>query len=170
MTFKELSQKRFSVRAFSSKEVEEEKIQALLETARIAPTAANRQPVRIAAVKDADKLSAATKYTFHAPLVFVVCYDRNVSWKRKKFDNSDAGVIDASIAATHIMLEAADIGLGTTWVGYFDPAKVSEMLQLPDSIVPVALLPAGYPEEGLEPIAQHTDRKSIEDLVLKSPL
>ena len=166
MSFIDLAKKRFSVRSFGSKEVEEEKIGALLEAARTAPTAANRQPVRIAVVKDADKFSECTKYTFHAPLMLVVCYDKSASWKRKKFDGHDAGEIDASIAATHIMLEAADLGLGTTWVGYFDPEKVSELLKLPEDIVPVALLPAGYPSEGLEPIAQHTDRKIAEEKLL----
>lgn len=169
MSLKEIAKKRFSVRSFSDKEVEEEKIEALLDIARIAPTAANRQPVRIAVVRDADKLSSCTKYTFHAPLMLVVCYDRAASWKRKKYDGHDAGEIDASIAATHIMLEAADLGLGTTWVGYFDPDAVREQLALPEDIIPVALLPTGYPSEGLEPISQHTDRKSLKEIVLEVP-
>lgn len=168
MSFKDLAKKRFSVRSFSEKEVEEEKIAALLEIARTAPTAANRQPVRIAVIKDADKLSECTKYTFHAPLLLVVCYDREKSWKRR-YDGHDAGEIDASIAATHIMLEAADLGLGTTWVGYFDPALVKEKLCLPDNLVPVALLPLGYPAEGLQPIAQHTDRKDVTELLIDLP-
>lgn len=170
MTFKELASKRFSVRSFSERDVEDEKIEALLDVARIAPTAANRQPVRIAVVKDADKLSSCTKYTFHAPVMLVVCYDSTASWKRKKYDGYDAGEADASIAATHIMLEAADLGLGTTWVGYFDPEALREQLSLPDNIIPVALLPTGYPADGLEPIAQHTDRKGLEEIVLEVPL
>ena len=171
MSFIDLAEKRFSVRSFKDADVDEKYIAKILEAARIAPTAANRQSQRIMVIRGKNnvaRLSECTKYTFSAPLLFIICYDRSASWKRK-FDGHDEGEIDAAIVTTHMMLEAADIGLGTTWVGYFDPAKLREIVSLDENIIPVALLPTGWPAEGLTPSALHTDRKDIKDLLLDTP-
>ncbi|MDR0731384.1 MAG: nitroreductase family protein, partial [Treponema sp.] len=94
----------------------------------------------------------------------LVCFDRNNAWVRP-FDGEHSGWVDASIVTTHLMLQAADIGLGSTWVMYFDAEKVRAAFNLPQNIVPVALLPLGCPAEGAVPADRHNDRLSRDKLV-----
>lgn len=165
--FLELAKERYSVRKFSDKKVESDKIELILEAARLAPTACNFQPQRILVIDDKDglkKLKNCTPYHFDAPLIFLVCYDKSVSWKRK-YDNKDAGDIDASIVTTHMMLEIANLGLGSTWVGSFDPEILNTTFELPDNFVPVALLPTGYPAEDAEPYSGHYKRLNKDQTV-----
>ena len=86
-----------------------------------------------------------------------------VSWKRE-YDDEDLGVVDASIVGSHIMFTAADIGLGTTWIAHFDPAKVRKAYNLPDNIIPVAIFPIGYPHPDCVPAPGHTKRLMWENL------
>lgn len=164
--FKSLAANRYSVRKFDSKRVEQEKVDSLLEVARLAPTAHNNQPQRLLVLDSADSLNRLKDCTpchFNAPLAIIVYYDNKASWKRS-FDNEDMGVVDASIVATHIILEVADLGLGSTWVAYFDPDKVRELFSLPDNIIPVAVIPIGYPHADSVPAPGHTTRFDINDL------
>ena len=168
MEFIKLAEERYSLRAFSLKPVEKEKLDLVLKAGRLAPTACNNQPQRILVIeseKALAKLKNCTRYHFNAPMALLVCYDKTASWKRS-FDNHDGGNIDASIVTTHMMLQAAELGLGTTWVGYFNPTVVKEEFKLPDNIIPVALLPLGYPAEGAGPNAQqHFSRRPLEETV-----
>lgn len=153
MDFLELAAARYSVRKFEAKPVEQEKLDQILKAGQLAPTACNNQPQRVLVLNEADKLEAlkgCTRFTFGAPLVLVVCYDKNTSWKRKA-DGQDMGTVDASIVATHMLLEIANLGLGTTWVGCFDPQKLIEIFKLPENLVPIAVLPVGYPDKAAEP-------------------
>lgn len=150
------------------KAVEQEKINKILEAVQSAPSAVNYQPHKIFVIKSKEilnKLPECTRFLFNAPLNFLVCYDNTVSWKRKK-DNKDSGDIDAAIIGTYIMLAAKEQGLDTTWVGSFDPIKVSEILHLPSNIVPVAFFPTGYAAENAEPAKMHYERKPIEETVV----
>ncbi len=168
MEFLELAKKRYSCRNFEEKEVEEEKILKILEAARLAPTAVNLQPQKIIVLdkkEDIIALKEATPYTFDAPVVMVIGYDKNLSWKRKS-DQKDEGIVDASIVTTHMMLEITDLGLGCTWVGYFDEAKVREILGLEDHFEVVALLPLGYKKEGSKEGPMHGKRKDLEEIVI----
>ncbi|MDR3210874.1 MAG: nitroreductase family protein [Planctomycetota bacterium] len=147
MDFVKLAEERYSVRKFSPQAVEAEKLEVILQAGRNAPTACNNQPQRILVINDPagmEKLQSCTSYTFGAPLALLVCFDRTKSWVRP-FDRDNSGVVDASIVTTQMMLQAADLGLGTTWVGHFDPARVVAEFKLPASFVPVAVLPLGYP-------------------------
>jgi len=168
MKFINLAQDRYSLRKFSEKAVEKEKLDLVLEAGRLAPTACNNQPQRILVIEGQEalaKLKKCTRYHFGAPMALLVCYDNAASWKRS-FDGKDSGDIDASIVTTHLMLQAAELGLGTTWVGHFDPAAVKKEFLLPENIVAVALLPLGYPAEDAAPNAQlHPNRKPIEETV-----
>ena len=138
--------------------MENEKLDAVLEAGRLAPTAVNYQPQRIL-VLDSDaalgKLKDCTPYHFSAPLALVVCYDAAVSWKRS-YDGKDMGEVDASIVTTHMMLEAAALGLGSTWVGHFDPQKVRSAFAL-------AILPMGYPHESSVPSPRHAERLPLSE-------
>lgn len=170
MTFLELAEKRYSCRKFSDREVEEEKIEALLKAAQLAPTAVNFQPQRILVITDKEKIKSldengCTRYTFNAPLMMVVCYDKGKSWKRS-FDGKDEGIVDASIITTHMMLEAVELGLGSTWVGAFDPAKAREILEVPENYEIVSLLPIGYP--AMEPGERHHKRIDISEFTFRN--
>ena len=114
--FKSLATDRFSVRKFATTPVEQEKVDILLDVARLAPTAHNYQPQRLLVLnteESLNKLKDCTNGHFNAPLAIIVCYDNRVSWKRE-YDDADLGVVDASIVGSHIMFQVADMGLGTT--------------------------------------------------------
>ncbi len=167
MRFLELAQKRYSCRSFEDKMVEQEKIDKILEAARISPTGRNLQPQRILILTDKEqleKLSECTKYGWNAPVIMIICYDKNVSWKRK-YDGRDGGVEDASIITTHMMLETFDLGLGTTWIGSFDPQKVREIYSIPENYEIVSILPIGYPSKEAKPSNLHFEREPIQKTV-----
>ena len=167
MDFKELVASRYSVRSFASSPVPAEKLQAVLEAARLAPTACNLQPQRIFVLQSAEALSkvrACTSCHFSAPIVLLVCYDKTECWKRS-FDGFKSGEMDASIIGTHLMLAATEQGLGCTWVCYFDAAKLIKEFDLPANLVPAALFPLGVPAAGSKPNPQHFERKKLEETV-----
>ncbi len=168
MEFFELLKKRYSCRNFSAKEVEKDKIERILEAARLAPTARNLQPQKILVLTEKsqlEKLNACTQYGWNAPVVMIVFYDQNTSYKRDKYDNKEFGDIDTSIVTTHMMLEAQDLRLGTTWIGSFDPQKITETYSVPQNLIPVAILPIGYPSEESSPGKLHFQRKETSDFV-----
>jgi len=168
MEFMELAKNRYSLRQFSSKPVEKEKLDLILKAGQLAPTACNNQPQRILVIESKEALAKLKKCTpchFNAPIVLLVCYDNTSSWKRR-IDGKEFGDIDASIVGTHLMMEAAELGLGTTWVGYFDPSAIKTEFSIPENIEPVSLFPLGYPAEGAGPNEQlHYSRKPIEETV-----
>lgn len=147
MSFLKLAEERFSCRKFDGRPVEREKIDYILKCALAAPTAVNKQPQKILVINDTnllEELKSVTKYTFSAPLCFAVCTNDSKAYKRG-YDGKSSAEIDAAIAATHMMLAAQDIGLGTTWVMAFDPTKARDCLNIPDELEIVALMPTGYP-------------------------
>ena len=127
-TFLQLAKARFSVRYYAKTPVEQEKIDAILEAARVAPTAKNLQPFHIYVLKSQDalaKINRLSRCAYEAPVVFIVCYDRSKAWQ-SPFDAGDnSGVMDTSIVGTHMMLEATAQGLGSCWVKFFDPKEVA---------------------------------------------
>lgn len=167
MDFLELAKERYSVRKFDSKPIEAEKVNLILEAGRLAPTAVNYQPQRILVLQteeELQKLEASNPYRFGQTLVLLICYDKTVSWKRK-YDNQDSGEMDASIVATHMMLEAYNLGIGSTWVGHFDPQILRESFAIPENLEPVLLLMLGYPGKDAEPNPLHFKRLDKEQTV-----
>lgn len=167
MDFLALAQSRYSVRRFTDRPVSDDALNAILQAGMAAPTACNNQPQQIYVLRSQDALSRLRQCTachFDAPLCLLVCCDRSRSWKRS-FDGADSGDIDASIVVTHMMLEAWTHGVGSTWVMYFDPAKVRSLFALPGGVEPVALLPLGYPAEDARPAAGHTASRPLSDVV-----
>ena len=150
---------RRSVRAYRDKPVEKEKIQKLLEAARLAPSAKNRQEWRFIVVTDKrtrEHLVDACKgqkFVGEAPLIIVGLADPSVSrWYK----------VDLGISMEHIVLQATELGLGTCWIGAFYEDKVKEILNIPENKEVVALLTVGYPrEEG----SRLTGRKKLEEIV-----
>lgn len=167
MDFMTLAENRYSVRKFKPLPVEREKLELILKAGRIAPTAHNNQPQRILVINDEqalEKLRKCTPCHFNAPLVLLVCYDKTVSWIRK-YDDKDHGDIDTSIVCAHMLLQAAELGLGATWVCHFIPEAVRCEFSLPDKLVPVSLLTMGYPAEDAAPNELHFKRKPLEETV-----
>lgn len=167
-TFLSLASSRFSVRKYASTPVEQEKIDAILEAARLAPTACNYQPQKIYVVRSPEARKAMgeiCRCTFDAPVIFVVGYDNDRSAKGLVHETHDFGDTDAAIVTTHMMLEAADLGLGTCWVGMFKEAEVKAVLNIPENVRIRDLLPTGYPAEGVKPAHLHTKSRELSDFV-----
>ncbi len=169
MDFLELAKKRYSVRKYKDTPVEEEKIMRILEAGRVAPTGCNAQPQRIFVLREKEsieKLNQGTR-TFGAPLVFVICVEKDLCWVRK-YDRKCISDIDAAIVTDHMMLAATDEGLGSCWICYFRPNVVKEVLNLPEGVEPVNILAAGYADEEPLPSDRHDSmnlRKPLDDLV-----
>ena len=164
MDFEKLSAARYSLRKFDSRPVEQEKLALILEAGRNAPTAHNKQPQRMFVIQSPEALEKADDCHFHAPVVIAVGYDPQESWHRET-DGKDHGEIDAAIAATQMMLQAADLGLGTTYVGMFRPEDLVRTFPEMEGLHMIAMLPLGYPAEGAHPAKLHGLRKPMEELV-----
>ena len=147
--------------------MEPEKLAVVLEAAHNAPTAHNNQPQRVFVLQSREALEKADECMdshFAPPMILAVAYDPEVAWKRAQ-DGKNHGEIDASIACAQIMLQAADLGLGTTYVGMFDPDKLMAAFPEMAGLVPIALIPIGYPAEGAHPARLHTTRIPLEEMV-----
>ena len=168
MNFMELAQARYSVRSFSAQPIETDKMQKILAAGQIAPTAKNNQPQKIYVVQSEAglaKIRRVTQCHYNAPVVLIVAYDKDQEWKNPIENGVASGQQDASIVATHMMLEAQDLGIGSVWVNMFSPSEVKEVFNLPENIVPVLLLPLGYAQPDAHPSAWHTQKKPIEETV-----
>ena len=167
MDFEKLSAERYSLRKYSDRPVEPEKLALILEAGRNAPTAHNLQPQRIFVIQSPEALEKADGCMgshFHPPVILAVACDLEEAWKRET-DGKNHGEIDAAIAATRMMLQAADLGLGTTYVGMFEPEKLWAAFPEMQGTMPVAMLTLGYPAEGAHPSRLHASRKPLEELV-----
>lgn len=164
MEFYEVVRRRRSVRAYRPDPVEEEKLERVLEAARLAPSAANRQPWHFLVVRDAALrarlLEAYSQEWFAAaPAIICACARPSEAWRRG--DDKSYADVDVAIAMEHLVLAAAAEGLGTCWIGAFKPDVLREVLALPAELEPVALTPLGYPDQ--EPHA--TPRKPLDEIV-----
>ena len=167
MEYLELINERYSVRSFSDRKVEDEKIDIILKAGKIAPTARNLQPQKIYVLKSeeaVEKMSNITDYTFGASLVFLFCGDENIGWVNS-FNNRQMTMMDVSIVATQMMLAVTDIGLGSTWVCRFDTEEVKRQFELPSGIEPYLILPVGYISEEATPSENHFVRKELVETV-----
>lgn len=168
-TFLQLAKDRFSVRYYAKTPVEQEKIDAILEAARVAPTAKNLQPFQIYVLKSEEaiaKINKLSRCAYEAPVVFLVCYDRSKAWV-SPFDATDrSGVMDTSIVGTHMMLEATAQGLGSCWVKFFNPQEVAAAFDIPDNLTPSFLLDVGYPLKGTAPNKMHFERRDVKDFAV----
>lgn len=176
MDFIDIAKRRVTVRQFDTKTVEQDKINKILEAGRWAPTAVNFQPQRIMVLdtpknldkvrefctfgynkkyieltkEAADEKNKKNVYYYGAPLVLFVCYDKTACWTHPESGES-SGTTDATIVATHMMLEAASIGLGTVWISYFDKEKAKTMLEISETWEPHCMIYIGYPANDFVP-------------------
>ncbi len=167
MDFIEIAKKRYSVRSYKDKKVEEEKLQKILEAAHVAPTAANLQPVRLIAVRSSEGFAKIGKgeNLYGTPLAVIVCADHGKAWVRP-FDKKQTTDIDASILTDHMMLQAMESSLGSVWICYFKPDVIRRKFGSPDNPEPVNILAVGYSdEEAADPERHLQTRVPVEELV-----
>ena len=168
MDFIDLVNERYSVRKYSTKPVESEKIEIILNSARKAPSAVNFQPYKIFLVESGEKLQEV-KSCYHrtwlqdVPVIIVVVGLHQMAWKRG-LDAKDSTDIDAAILIDHMMLQATELGLGTCWVCNFDINKLRETMQLKSTEEPIAIIPIGYPANKEVPVKK---RKGLDELVVR---
>ena len=164
--FLKLANERYSVRKYSERPIEDEKLEKILKASLFATSSNNCQPQRVFVIKskeNLEKVRSITPYCFNAPVVLMICYDENVS--KNAIDGHDYGFDDAIIATTHMMLEAFDIGIGSVWVRGYDKRLLDGLFDLPDNLVSVALLPLGYPAENSRPSPLHSRSIKMDDMV-----
>ncbi len=169
MDFLKLAADRYSVRKFKNQHLEQEVIDKILQAGHLAPTGCNYQPQRILVLntdESIEKLKNCTKCHFNAPTAMLVCYNKDESWVRK-YDGALSAPVDAAIVTTHMMLEAYSVGVGSTWVMHFDPFAMTEAFNIPENIVPVALLVMGYPADDAEPLQNmHSQFRDMNETVI----
>jgi nitroreductase len=161
---------RKEIRTFKEQEVEEKKIEKLLEMANRAPSAGNLQAFKVIIIKDPEKrkdiahAAYGQDFVGKAPLVFIICADRKESAQRYGDRGSKLYAIqDATIYTTFLILSAHELGLATCWVGAFDSAKIAEIIEVNPDVEPIALIPLGYPDEK----PRKPGRKSTKDYVYR---
>ncbi|RPH99162.1 MAG: nitroreductase [Calditrichaeota bacterium] len=165
MNFNELVHHRYSVRAYKPDAVEQEKLDLLLRAFQAAPTAANRQPFRLYVI-ETEKYKAELQQLYNrdwfvqAPLVFGVVAVNDEAWIRR--DGVNYAMVDATIAFDHLILQAAELGLGTCWIAAFDPTAARQLLHLPANWTPVAFTPVGYPADEIKP----KKRRQLVELII----
>jgi nitroreductase len=164
MEFSRLIAERYSVRAYESDPVEQEKLERVLEAARLAPTAANRQPFQLIVIHTEgreDELNRIYRkdWFVQPPLIIAACGLADRGWTRR--DGKSYVDVDTAIVMDHLILAAANEGLGTCWIGAFDADAARQVLGLPDDVEPIAFTPLGYP--GDKPGAKK--RRPLNDLV-----
>ncbi len=155
---------RYSVRGYRPDPVDDATLAQVLEAARQAPTAANRQPFRLVVVHTAGREEElmriyGRRWFVAAPLVVGVIAVPAEAWRR--MDDKPYDEVDASIVMDHLVLAATSLGLGTCWVAAFDPAAAREVLGLPDDVEPIAFTPLGHPAKE----AAGTSRRPLAELV-----
>ena len=167
MEFKDVIKDRHSFREYSEKEVEPEKLKAVLDAVKSSPSAGNLQSYKVYIVKKKEtkeaimQVSHDQEFILQAPLLLIFCADKNPGYKYGEKGAELYSVQDATIAATYSQLAATDQGLGTVWVGAFDPLEVSRLIDAEPHHVPVAIIPLGYPTDEPRP----RERKHIDQII-----
>ena len=167
MEFLELAKERFSCRSLKCTRIDKELIDKIIEAGIAAPTAVNKQPYKIWHMQSPEakeRIKEVTRFDFNADTFLVVGSKEDEAWVRK-YDGKNFADVDASIVATHMMLEIQDLGLRTTWVGHFNAPKLKELCPQMNGYELIAIFPIGYPAEDGVPSERHTDRKSVEEVV-----
>ena len=167
MEFKEVVKTRFSCKKYCEKQVEPEKLEAILEAGRLAPTAKNLQEQHVYVLQSQQALAAVDAVTpcrYGAPTVLAVAYDRENVYVYPGEKHS-SGAEDATIVATHMILASADVGVNSCWVNRFNPEELAAGLGLPENEVILMLMDLGYAAEGAGPLPNHSNRKALSETV-----
>jgi nitroreductase len=166
MDVMEAIRRRYSVRDYKDLEVEEEKLNLILEAARLAPSASNRQEWRFIVIRDKEtknrlcKAAKGQKFVAQAPIVIACCA---VDTSHIMSCGQPSYPIDVAISIDHMTLKATEEGLGTCWIGAFYEDKVKEILEIPQDVRVVQLLTLGYPKSEPPP---KKNRKSLDEIIM----
>jgi nitroreductase len=147
MHVQDVIKNRYSVRAYTSDPVEQNKLERILNAARLAPTAVNKQPFRLIVIhtqgrKEELKRIYKREWFSDAPILICAVACPDMAWSRR--DGKNYADVDTTIAMDHLILAATAEGLGTCWVAAFDPKAAREILNLPEDVEPIAFTPLGY--------------------------
>ena len=167
-SFMDIAKKRYSVRKFSGRPIEKEKLNIVLEAASAAPTAKNQQPQRIYILQSKEsleKLDTLTHCRYGAGTVLLFTYNKDEDWQNPLENGIRSGIEDASISAAHAMLQAAELGLGTCWCNYFENSRLEKIFSLPENEKAVLIMPIGYAADSSKPAPAHWQRKEIKEII-----
>ena len=167
MEFKEVVKARYSCKKYSDRQVEKEKLDNILAAGRLAPTAKNLQEQHVYVLQSPEalaKVDAVTPCRYGAPTVLVVAFDKHNVFTYPG-GKRDSGVEDATIVATHMILAAADEGVDSCWINYFDPEKLATALGLPENEEVLMVMDLGYAADGAGPLPNHSNRKELSKTV-----
>ena len=165
MDFLELAKERYSVRKMTDEKIKQEDLNKILEAARLSPTAKNMQRERLLVInteEGIEKIKQCTACDFGASTIIVISYEKDDE-ENESEDSRKYGLIDTGIVATHMCLEATNLGLGTTMVGLFDRELTKKLFNIPAKFEPELLIPIGYIDR--KPSILHEKRKDIDELV-----
>ncbi len=165
MEFEKVIRERFSTRKFKNDLISDELINKILEAGNLAPTAKNNQPQRIYVVKSKEgleKIDKASPCRYNAPVCLIVASDKGIAWSK---DDSSTYEMDACIVATHMMLEATNVGVDNIWIEMFDKNILKQEFNLDANIEPVCLIPLGYKTDDCKPSPMHNTRKNLSQIV-----
>ena len=165
MEFEDIIRKRTSVRKFSTKKLEQKVLNKILEAGRLAPTAKNNQPIKIYVVNSnegIEKIDKVSRCRYGAQTILIICGNKEEAYHKGDYTTAE---MDCCIVATHMMLEATNIGVDNIWVESFDGNILVEEFQIPDEYTPFILMPLGYKTEDCPINPLHDKRKVIEDIV-----
>ena len=168
MDFNKVLENRYSVREYKNTPVEDEKIQAILEAARIAPTAKNSQPHKIYVAKSEEalaKMDLVTINRYGAPVAFLICGDMERACILKS-NGKNFLEVDATIVQTYMMLKATELGLGSCWIGRVSSEKAYEVFDIPKTHIPCGILIVGYKGDNALPSDRHADRLDVKDFTV----
>lgn len=175
MSFADLTLERYSCRKYEKRAVESEKLDAILEAGRLAPTACNNHPVRVLPCTTPELLEKAAACqprfahdgsVFGAPVVLLVCGVDEDAWVRP-YDQMNAAPIDTAIVCDQMMMQATELGLGTCWVCHFKPEIAREQFDLPEGVHPYHMLTVGYAADTIASPERRAERTiAREDFLL----
>ena len=167
MEFTKVIEERYSCKKYDGRPVEPEKLEAILEAGRLAPTAKNLQEQKIYVVQSPEGLAKIDKLTpcrYGAGTVLIVAFDSKNVFVYPG-EKRDSGIEDAAIVATHMMLAAANAGVDSCWLNFFDPDAAAKEFGLPENEEVLMLMDPGYGAEGAGPLANHGSRKPLSETV-----
>ena len=165
MEFEDIIRKRTSVRKFSNIKLKQEELNKILEAGRLAPTAKNNQPNRIYVVNSEEgleKIDKASRCRYGAQTILIVCGNKDEAYHKGDYTTYE---MDSCIVATHMMLEATNLGIDNIWVESFDEKILREEFDIPSEYTPYLLMPLGYKAEDCPMNPLHDKRKALEDIV-----
>ncbi|MCQ2969710.1 MAG: nitroreductase family protein [Clostridium sp.] len=165
MEFNNVIKNRTAVRKFTEKKIDEKILNQILEAGRIAPTAKNIQPIKIYVVNSAEglnKIDNSTKCRYGTQTVLIVCGNKEEAYHKGEYSTYE---MDSCIVATHMMLEATNLGIDNIWVEAFENEILRKDFEIPEELIPVMLLPLGYKSEDCPNNPLHNIRKKLEEIV-----